>query len=82
MEIGLMPDTPKPANEPGKEPGLRQVIGSVLAAMVGIQKGKNRERDFTYGKPSHFITVGLVVTGVAVLLLWGLVKLILYLAGV
>lgn len=76
-----MPDSPKPTNEPGKQPGLLQVVASVLAAMVGIQKAKNRERDFTYGKPSHFITVGLIVTVIAVLLLWGLVKLVLYLAG-
>lgn len=77
-----MPDTPKSANETRKQPGLLQVIASVLAAMVGIQKAKNRERDFTHGKPSQFIAVGLLVTLVAVLLLWGLVKLVLYLAGV
>jgi hypothetical protein len=72
-----MSDTPKT----GKQPGLRQVVASVLAAMVGIQKAKNRERDFTYGKPSHFIAVGLVMTVVSVLLLWGLVTLVLYLTG-
>jgi hypothetical protein len=82
MEIGLMPDTLKPANETGKQPGLLQVIGSVLAAVVGIQKGENRARDFTHGKPSHFIIVGLVVTVVLVLLVWGLVKLVLYVAGI
>jgi hypothetical protein len=76
-----MSDTPKPGNQTGKQPGLRQVVASVLAAMVGIQKAKNRERDFTYGKPSHFIAVGLVMTVVSVLLLWGLVTLVLYLTG-
>ena len=76
-----MSDTLKPENESGKPPGLLQVVSSVLAAMVGIQKAKNRERDFTHGKPSHFITVGLIVTVIAVLLLWGLVKLVLYLSG-
>lgn len=77
-----MSDTPKPENRTGEAPGLRQVLGSVLSAMVGIQKSKNRERDFTHGKPGHFITIGLLVTVVAVLLLWGLVKLVLHLAGV
>jgi len=77
-----MSDTLKPAKETAKQPGLLQVVASVLAAMVGIQKAKNRERDFTYGKPSHFIAVGLVMTVVAVLLVWGLVKLVLYLVGV
>jgi len=77
-----MPDTPKPTKQTGKQPGPLQVVASVLSAMVGIQKAKNRERDFTYGKPSHFITVGLLVTVVAVLFLWGLVKLVLYFAGV
>lgn len=77
-----MPDTPKSANETGKSPGLLQVVGSVLAAVVGIQKGENRVRDFTHGKPSHFIITGLVVTLVLVLLVWGLVRLVLHLAGV
>jgi hypothetical protein len=82
MEIGLMPETPGPKNETADRPGLLQVVTSVLAAMAGIQKAKNRERDFTHGKASHFIVVGLLMTVVAVLLVWGLVKLVLHLAGV
>jgi hypothetical protein len=43
------------------KPSILQVITSVLAAFVGIQSGKNREVDFTTGKISHYIVVGLIV---------------------
>lgn len=65
-----------------EKPGLRQVVGSVLASFIGVQSSKNRERDFRHGKFSHFVIVGLVLTGLFVLLLYGVVKLVLGLAGV
>ena len=45
-----------------KSPGLRALLQSVFAAALGVQSSKNRERDFTGGKPSHFIVVGIVFT--------------------
>lgn len=45
-----------------KPPGLRAVIQSVFAAALGVQSSKNRERDFTGGKASHFIVAGIVFT--------------------
>lgn len=65
-----------------EKPGLRQVIGSVLASFIGVQSAKNRERDFRHGKFSHFVIVGLVLTVLFVLVLYGVVKLVLGLAGV
>ncbi|AYC32878.1 DUF2970 domain-containing protein [Pseudomonas cavernae] len=62
--------------------GLGQTLQSVLAAAFGVQSGKNRARDFTHGKPSHFIFLGIVFTAVFALLLFGLVKLVLHLAGI
>jgi hypothetical protein len=58
------------------------MLQSVLAAAFGVQSGKNRARDFSRGKPSHFIILGVLFTGLFVLVLFGLVKLVLGLAGV
>lgn len=61
---------------------LWEMLQSVLAAAFGVQSGKKRGRDFSRGKPSHFIILGVLFTLVFVLLLVALVKLILHLAGV
>jgi hypothetical protein len=68
-----------PQNRP---PSFWQMLHSVLAAAFGVQSGKNRARDFTHGKPSHFIVLGVGFTLVFVLLLYALVRLVLHLAGV
>jgi uncharacterized membrane protein YidH (DUF202 family) len=68
-------------NEP-QTPGFLQVLGSVLAAMFGVQSRTRHERDFARGKPVHYIVTGLVLTLVFVLVLWVVVKLIMALAGV
>ncbi|MGN7611069.1 DUF2970 domain-containing protein [Magnetococcales bacterium HHB-1] len=39
-----------------------QVMGSVAAALFGVQSRKNRDRDFTHGKPMQFAVVGLIFT--------------------
>jgi uncharacterized membrane protein YhdT len=65
-----------------KSPTLLQVVKSVLAAFFGVQSETNRERDFTQGNPAHFILAGLLLTLVFVLVLWGIVKLVLTIAGV
>ncbi len=65
-----------------KPPNLLQVIGSVLASFFGVQNAENRKRDFTRGKASQFIIVGIVMTLAFVLSLWLLVKLVLRQAGV
>ncbi|MQK16923.1 DUF2970 domain-containing protein, partial [Escherichia coli] len=61
---------------------FREMLLSVLAAAFGVQSGKNRARDFERGKPVHFILLGVLFTSVFVLLLFGLVRLVLHLAGV
>lgn len=60
---------------------FREMLQSVLAAAFGVQSGKNRSRDFSRGRPSHFILLGLLFTGLFVLVLFGLVRLVLHLAG-
>lgn len=64
-----------------RTPGFRQVLGSVLAAFFGVQSEKNRARDFTHGRPMHYILTGLIMTVVVVLVLWGVVRLVLHTAG-
>lgn len=59
---------------------FREMLQSVLAAAFGVQSGRNRARDFGRGKPSHFIALGVMFTALFVVLLFGLVKLVLYLA--
>ncbi len=58
-----------------------QMFKSVLAAALGVQSQKARERDFTKGKPSHFIILGVGFTLAFVLIIVGVVKLVLHLAG-
>jgi hypothetical protein len=62
-------------------PTFGSVLSSAVAALFGVQSNKNRERDFTRGKPIHYILVGLIVTLVFVLSVWGIVKLVLSNAG-
>ncbi|HEX5841680.1 MAG TPA: DUF2970 domain-containing protein [Pseudomonas sp.] len=60
---------------------LREMLQSVLSAALGVQSGKNRSRDFSRGKPSHFIILGVLFTAVFVLLIVAVVKLVLHFAG-
>ncbi|KXU39217.1 hypothetical protein AXE65_09745 [Ventosimonas gracilis] len=71
-------------NNEQQEPPLRfiELLQSVLAAAFGVQSGKNRSRDFSRGKPWQFIVIGLSFTGVFVLLLFVIVKLVLYFSGI
>ena len=70
-------------NEKGtKVPSFLDVLGSVLASMFGVQSNRKREQDFTHGKPSQYIIIGLLVTVVFILTIWGLVSVVMKLAGV
>tara|TARA_B110000037_G_scaffold217592_1_gene278997 strand:+ start:659 stop:898 length:240 start_codon:yes stop_codon:yes gene_type:complete len=66
-----------PTQEETREPGFWEVVMSVLAAALGVQTSKNRERDFTKGNPLVFIAAGLIFTILFVLTLIGVVNLIL-----
>jgi len=66
----------------GKAPSLLDVLGSVLASMFGVQSSRKREQDFVHGKPSQYIVIGLLVTLVFILVVWGVVNLVMKLAGV
>ena len=58
-----------------------QLLLSTLSAFIGVQSNANRERDFKYGKVSHFIAIGLLFGLVFIGTLVGIVKLVLNLSG-
>ena len=80
-----MSDDERPSDEGGDEDTgsltFLQLVGSALAAGFGVQSSKNRERDFSRGKPLHFIIIGIVLTALFVLTVIGVVNLVLNLVG-
>jgi len=69
-------------NQKPQAPSFIQVLGSVLASMFGVQSNRKREADFTHGKPLQYIVIGLLVTVVFILTIWGVVQIVMKLAGV
>jgi hypothetical protein len=70
------------SEEENKPLTLREMLQSGLSAALGVQSGRNRARDFSRGKPVHFIIMGVLFTAIFVLVIFGVVKLVLHLAGV
>nr|MBV6628475.1 DUF2970 domain-containing protein [Oceanococcus sp. HetDA_MAG_MS8] len=62
-------------------PSWVQVMWSTLAAFFGVQSSQNRERDFSRGKASHFIVMGLLMTAAFIAVVVGAVKLALHFAA-
>ncbi|HEY0287290.1 MAG TPA: DUF2970 domain-containing protein [Pseudomonas sp.] len=74
------PSKPQHNQPEGRPPTFWQMLHSVIAAAFGVQSGKNRARDFTHGKPSHFVFMGLLFTLVFALGLFGVVQLVIHFA--
>lgn len=71
-------DGQSPTEDPaGGSLSFWQVLGSTLAAAFGVQTQKNRERDFSRGKASHFIAMGIGFTVVFVLIMVSVVSFVL-----
>ena len=58
-----------------------ELVKSTFSAFLGVQSDANRERDFTHGKMSHFILMGLLLGLLFVLTIIGVVQLVLHLTG-
>jgi hypothetical protein len=72
-----VPNTdPKPTSEPDSL-SLWQLIASALAAGFGVQSARNRDRDFTKGKPGQFIAIGIILTIAFVIAIITLVNIVL-----
>jgi len=61
-----------------KGTGFWSVVQSVMAAGIGVQSKANKERDFTHGKPLHFIVGGLVGTVLFVICVWLFVQYLIH----
>ena len=48
------------SNKTKKSSSITSIVKSVVAAFIGVQSNKNRERDFAHGKPIHFIIIGVI----------------------
>lgn len=73
-------DDDRESDDGQRPPTLWQSWMSVLAAFFGVQSSANRERDFTRGRASHFILLGLLATALLVLVLVGAVWLAMAMA--
>ncbi|SEI50310.1 DUF2970 domain-containing protein [Pseudomonas sp. NFR16] len=76
----------KPDEDPSATPAdgtpltFWQMLHSVTAAAFGVQSQRNRARDFSHGKPVHFILLGVAFTAFFALALLGIVQLVLFFA--
>ena len=69
-----MPKT-KPDNS--KKTSLLFVVKSILAAGIGVQSEKNRQRDFEKGNPLVFIIGGIIFTLLFIIAVASVVGLVL-----
>ncbi|MFO1348575.1 MAG: DUF2970 domain-containing protein [Pseudomonadales bacterium] len=67
-------------DKPNK-PNFRAIVMSTLAAAIGIQSNKNRERDFVHGNIKIYIAAGLIFTTLFIGSIVLLVKLVIKNAG-
>ena len=74
MEGNIMRDSNPP--EPKGSLTFLEMLQSTLWAALGVQKSKNHERDFERGSWIYFVLMGIGFTGVFVLCMILLVKLV------
>ena len=58
-----------------------ELVKSVLMAFLGVQSNTNRERDFSKGKLSHFIVIGLMLGLMFILIIVSVVTLVINLSS-
>ncbi|MDP5052789.1 MAG: DUF2970 domain-containing protein [Congregibacter sp.] len=54
-----------------------QLVTSVLAAGLGVQSSKNRERDFKQGRAGTFVIAGLIFTALFIGTVYTIVSMVL-----
>jgi hypothetical protein len=54
-----------------------KIIQSTLAAAIGVQSKKNRERDFEEGNAGAFIAAGIIFTALFIAAVLGVVQWVL-----
>ncbi|HET8705103.1 MAG TPA: DUF2970 domain-containing protein [Pseudomonadales bacterium] len=63
--------------EQGKPAGFFAVVQSTLAALLGVQSSKNRERDFKQADASQYIVAGVIATLVILISMYALVSYVI-----
>jgi hypothetical protein len=53
---------------------LLRVIKSVMSAMIGVQKKRNLEEDFSKSSAIPFIIAGIIMTLLFILAVWAVVQ--------
>jgi hypothetical protein len=79
-----MPDQEKNEVRPQKDRKTLnplQVVSSVMAAGLGVQSSKNRERDFKQGRLGVFIAAGIIFTLLFIGSVFTVVQLVLKSSG-
>ena len=69
------------ATEQVRDLSFWELVKSTSSAFIGVQSNANRERDFSRGKISHFIWMGLLFGLLFVGTLIGVVQLVLHFTG-
>ena len=75
-EKTVIEDTPKPKQKK-KKTNIGALVKSILAAAIGVQSNKNRERDFEEGNPLAFIIGGFVFTALFIVTIATIVGFVL-----
>jgi len=66
-----------PGGDDERKLGFWSIVLSTLAAAIGVQSQKNRERDFAQGRPLAFIVAGVIFTVLFILTVVTVVNLVL-----
>jgi hypothetical protein len=66
---------------PEKPHSWRDVMGSVLAAAIGVQSDKNQQHDFEHGNPGRIVIAGILGVLVFVCAVYFVVQLVVNSAG-
>ena len=64
-------------NNKNRKPSFGQVVLSTLAAAIGVQSNKNRDRDFKGGSIKTYVAAGVIFTTLFVIALILVVKTVL-----
>lgn len=70
-------DREEQAQKSDKSLNPLQVVSSVMAAGLGVQSSKNRERDFKQGRLGVFIAAGIIFTLLFIGTVFTVVQLVL-----
>ncbi len=77
-----MQESSEENNKEGCTVTTLQVMLSVIASILGVQKSSSLKRDFECGKPGQFIFVAIFMTFAFIAFVYGLVQLAFWYFGV